>query len=73
MDSHPEPNPDAVIDDEVVLGGEIPSPISPPSGCRFRTRCEFADERCASEEPQMAMVSDGHFVACHHPLVEVQA
>ena len=72
MDSHPEPNPHAVIDEEVVLGGEIPSPINPPSGCRFRTRCEFADERCASEEPQMAMVSDGHFVACHHPLVEVQ-
>ncbi|MEC8730204.1 MAG: oligopeptide/dipeptide ABC transporter ATP-binding protein, partial [Actinomycetota bacterium] len=54
VDSHPEPNPEAVINEAVVLGGEIPSPIFPPSGCRFRTRCEFADERCANEEPKMA-------------------
>ena len=70
MDSHPEPNPEAVINEMVVLGGEIPSPIFPPSGCRFRTRCEFADERCANEEPKMAKISDEHYVACHHPLVE---
>ena len=70
MDSHPEPNPEAVINEMVVLSGEIPSPIFPPSGCRFRTRCEFADDRCANEEPKMSMISDGHYVACHHPLVE---
>ncbi len=70
MDSHPEPNPKAVIKEMVVPGGELPSPIFPPSGCRFRTRCEFADDRCANEEPKMSMISDGHYVACHHPLVE---
>ena len=70
MDSHPEPNPEAVINEMVVPGGELPSPIFPPSGCRFRTRCEFADDRCANEEPKMSMISDGHYVACHHPLVE---
>ena len=71
MDSHPEPDPEAIIDETVVLGGEIPSPIFPPSGCRFRTRCEFADEQCANEEPKMAKISDEHYVACHHPLTEV--
>lgn len=71
IDSHPEPNPEAVINEAVVLGGEIPSPIFPPSGCRFRTRCEFADEQCANEEPKMAKISDEHYVACHHPLTEV--
>ncbi|HEY5662889.1 MAG TPA: oligopeptide/dipeptide ABC transporter ATP-binding protein [Ilumatobacter sp.] len=71
MDSHPEPNPGVMIDDTVVVGGELPSPIAPPSGCRFRTRCPFADEHCAREEPQMRRVNDDHYVACHHPLVEV--
>ena len=71
VDSHPEPNPEAVINEAVVLGGEVPSPIFPPSGCRFRTRCEFADEQCANEEPKMAKISDEHYVACHHPLTEV--
>jgi len=71
IDSHPEPNPEAVINEAVVLGGEIPSPIFPPSGCRFRTRCEFADEQCANEEPKMVKISDDHYVACHHPLTEV--
>lgn len=71
IDSHPEPNPEAVINEAVVLGGEIPSPIFPPSGCRFRTRCDFADEQCANEEPKMAKISDEHYVACHHPLTEV--
>ena len=52
--------------------GELPSPIAPPSGCRFRTRCPLADERCAREEPQMRRVNDDHYVACHHPLVDVE-
>ena len=50
------------------ISGEPPSPVMPPPGCRFNTRCPAAQDRCRSEEPQLRQIGEGHFVACHFPL-----
>ena len=64
MAAVPEPDPDVPLG-EASLQGDPPSPVSPPSGCRFRTRCPIAVERCAQEVPELREVAPGHTVACH--------
>ncbi len=73
LSSIPLPDPEAELTPLGVLGGELPSPVDPPSGCRFRTRCPRAQERCTEEEPLVREIDDNHFVACHFPLVGEQA
>jgi oligopeptide/dipeptide ABC transporter ATP-binding protein len=60
------PVPDPKIQrNRVILAGDVPSPINPPSGCRFHTRCPYAFERCRTEEPLMKQVRPAHWAACH--------
>ncbi|MBP7228592.1 MAG: ABC transporter ATP-binding protein, partial [Longilinea sp.] len=50
----------------ILLEGDLPSPVNPPTGCRFNTRCPLADERCRQEPPLYRELKPGHFVACHY-------
>ncbi|MGW1030452.1 ABC transporter ATP-binding protein [Streptomyces sp. NPDC002577] len=67
LDSVPLTDPDKGFAGP-ALEGDVPSPLSPPEGCRFRTRCPVAQDRCAAEEPQIREVRPGQYAACHFPL-----
>lgn len=66
IDAVPQPDPTLRNKERTLLTGEIPSPVNPPSGCRFHTRCPFADKMCAEKEPELREF-DGRLVACHFP------
>ena len=60
----PVPDPTAKSK-RIILQGDVPSPINPPSGCHFHTRCPYAFDRCRSEDPKLKEVRPGQFAACH--------
>jgi oligopeptide/dipeptide ABC transporter ATP-binding protein len=65
----PVPDPDRVRERErVILLGDVPSPIDPPSGCRFHPRCPKAQQRCVEEEPPLERKASGDLAACHFPI-----
>jgi peptide/nickel transport system ATP-binding protein len=67
LDSIPVPDP-TVAATKTAIEGEPPSPVLPPPGCRFHTRCPAATDACRNEEPMLREIAPAHFVACHHPL-----
>jgi peptide/nickel transport system ATP-binding protein/oligopeptide transport system ATP-binding protein len=64
MSAIPIPNP-RIKRERIILEGDVPSPLNPPSGCRFHPRCPFAKEICSNEEPVFKEIKPGHSVACH--------
>jgi peptide/nickel transport system ATP-binding protein len=60
----PVPEPGAARQ-RIVLKGDVPSPVNPPKGCRFHTRCPYVFDRCRTEEPKLQLIGRGHFTACH--------
>jgi oligopeptide/dipeptide ABC transporter ATP-binding protein len=73
MSSIPVTDPAVDPRSALTVSGELPSPIAPPSGCRFRTRCPRAAEKCAREEPVLRSMAGGQFVACHFPVEHVSS
>ncbi|MUV37137.1 Oligopeptide transport ATP-binding protein AppF [Lentibacillus sp. JNUCC-1] len=71
LDSVPIPDP-KLRKESQVIEGEIPNPSDPPSGCHFHPRCPFANEVCKNKAPEYREIYDGHYVACHYPLVDYE-
>jgi peptide/nickel transport system ATP-binding protein len=68
LEAVPVPDPTVEVGEVNMLAGELPSPGNPPSGCRFRTRCPIAQDKCAAQEPPLIEREPEHYIACHFPL-----
>jgi oligopeptide/dipeptide ABC transporter ATP-binding protein len=65
------PIPDPTLErKQIILPGDVASPLNVPSGCRFRTRCIYAKQKCSEVEPEFEEIAPDHFVACHYPIEE---
>ena len=65
MSAIPDIDPDRQMT-PILLSGEQPNPANPPSGCRFSTRCRYADQTCRTTQPALQEIEPGHFVSCHY-------
>lgn len=70
LSSIPTTDLDSKGKERILLEGDIPSPVNPPSGCKFHTRCRYCKEKCKTDVPEFRDMGNGHFVACHYPLEE---
>jgi oligopeptide/dipeptide ABC transporter ATP-binding protein len=64
LSAAPVPDPRARRE-KMIIEGDVPSPINPPQGCHFHTRCPYAEARCRTEEPRLREIAQGHWAACH--------